>query len=151
MKKIGIVSARFNHDITSKLVEGAQQRLIECGVQLESSDVVWVPGAVEVPLMVQQLAKRSYDAIIAFAAVIKGETGHYDFVCQQVSDGCATVSLKYDLPVIFGVLTTFTHEQALARVGGSKGHHGVESADAALEMIDLVRRYSLKMRDNSLI
>ena len=141
MAKIGIVSARFNNDITEKLVEGAHNRLQQLGVSLDENDIVWVPGAVEVPIMVQQLARQHYDAVIAFAAVIKGETGHYDFVCQQVSDGCQQVSLQYNMPVIFGVLTTFTREQALDRVGGKKGHHGIESADAAIEMTRLVKKY----------
>ena len=139
MAKVAIVAAKFNFDITEKLVAGARQRLLEQQVPITEQDIIWVPGAVEVPIMVQQLAKQDYDAIIAFAAVIKGETGHYDFVCQQVSEGCQTVSLKYDLPVIFGVLTTYTHQQAVERVGGERGHHGVESADAAIEMISLIK------------
>ncbi|MGB6976649.1 MAG: 6,7-dimethyl-8-ribityllumazine synthase, partial [Gammaproteobacteria bacterium] len=103
--------------------------------------VVHVPGAVEIPVTAQQLANTgNYDAIICLGAVIRGETDHYEYVCHQVSDGCQRVALDHHLPVIFGILTTDTVEQALARAGGSHGHKGRESADAALAMVAIMQQ-----------
>jgi 6,7-dimethyl-8-ribityllumazine synthase len=139
-KKIAIVMARFNEPVTSRLLAGCEEYLTEQGIGPDRREVVWVPGAVEIPLMAQVLAKRGeYDAIVCLGAVIRGETGHYDFVCQQVSDGVMRVMLDHQLPVIFGVLTTDNGEQAFARAGGDHSDKGKESAQTALEMIQLMR------------
>lgn len=135
--RVAIVVSHFNIAITQKLLEGASARLHELGVENET--VVWVPGAVEIPLIAQHLARSNrYHAIIALGAVIRGETSHYDYVCQQVSNGCQKVALESHLPIIFGVLTTDNEEQAHARIGGTHGHKGRESADAAYQMIALL-------------
>ena len=142
MYKIAVIVSKFNEDVTSKLLDGALNRLEILGVTKQSITVFDVPGAVEIPLVAKLLAKtQKYDAIICLGAVIRGETGHYDFVCKQVSDGCASVMLNYEIPVIFGVLTTDNLEQALARCGGNKGNKGnkgADAADAALHMIGVV-------------
>lgn len=138
--RIGIVAARFNEMITTPLHEGAEKQLIKLGIDKENIATYWVPGAVEIPLIAQAIArKKAYDAIITLAAVIRGETGHYDFVCKQVSDGCQQVALAHGIPVIFGVLTTENIEQAKERIGGSHGHIGESSAVAALDMITTLK------------
>lgn len=135
--RLALVVSRFNPMITEKLLEGALERIRE--LSLENETVVWVPGAVEIPLIAQHLARTShYHAIIALGAVIRGETSHYDYVCQQVSNGCQQVSLGHHIPVIFGVLTTENEQQAKARCGGEHGHKGRESVDAAYQMIALL-------------
>jgi 6,7-dimethyl-8-ribityllumazine synthase len=142
-KKIGIVVARFNEPVTSRLLTACQNYLLEHDVSIDRQNIVWVPGAIEIPLLAQTLAKKGgYDAIICLGAVIRGETGHYDFVCQQVSHGVMQVMLEYHLPVIFGVLTTENDDQAFARAGGNHSDKGAESAKAALEMIKLMEHYS---------
>lgn len=138
---IGIVVSRFNQNITERLLQGALERLSELGIARADTHVFWVPGAVELPLAAQQLAKREEcDAVICLGAVIRGETDHYNYVCQQVSYGCQKVALDFDIPVIFGVLTTENEQQALARTGGEYGHKGREAADTALEMIALMQQ-----------
>ena len=115
--KVGIVAARFNEFITSKLVGGALDGLKRENVKDEDIDVAWVPGAFEIPLIASKMAKsRKYDAIICVGAVIRGSTSHYDYVCSEVSKGIAQVSLANDIPVMFGVLTTDTIEQAIENV-----------------------------------
>ncbi|MBK2125406.1 6,7-dimethyl-8-ribityllumazine synthase [Fangia hongkongensis] len=138
MTKIAIAVSEFNDLITSKLLEGA---LEEAKMQnIEMPFVVKVPGAVELPFAAKQLAKTDkYDAIVLLGCVIRGETDHYDYVCDQVSQGTQLVMMEYDLPVIFGVLTTNNKEQALARVGGAKGHKGKYALQAALDMAKLQR------------
>ena len=124
--KVGIVAARFNEFITSKLVGGALDGLKRENVKDEDIDVAWVPGAFEIPLIASKMAKsRKYDAIICVGAVIRGSTSHYDYVCSEVSKGIAQVSLANDLPVMFGVLTTDTIEQAIERAGTKAGNKGV--------------------------
>ena len=138
LKKIAIVVSDFNQAITHRLLEGAYKRLLDNGIRAKAITVLHVPGAVEIPLAAQWLAQsKKYQAIICLGAVIRGETGHYDYVCQQVSNGCQTVMLQYNIPIIFGVLTTDTVKQALSRAGGRRGNKGVSSADAALSMIAL--------------
>ena len=133
--KIALVISRFNEDITTPLSDGALKRLQELEFNPEDVTVVRVPGAVEIPYVAQQLAKqKKYKAIVALGAVIRGETSHYDVVCQQVSYGCQKVSLEHDIPVAFGVLTTDTLNQALERVGGKKGHIARSAIDVAVEM-----------------
>ena len=138
--KVGIVAARFNEFITSKLVGGALDGLKRENVKDEDIDVAWVPGAFEIPLIASKMAKsRKYDAIICVGAVIRGSTSHYDYVCSEVSKGIAQVSLANDLPVMFGVLTTDTIEQALERAGTKAGNKGFECAQGAIEMVNLIR------------
>lgn len=137
--KIAIVISLFNEMITTPLLEGCLARLKERGIDVDAVPVTRVPGAVELPLIAQQYARSgNYQAVICLGAVIRGETGHYDYVCQQVSDGCQQVALTHNIPVIFGVLTTENVEQALDRVGGSHGHKGRYAADAALEMVGIM-------------
>lgn len=138
---IALIISRFNEPVTQALYEGALQRLHELKFPDHQITVVWVPGAVEIPIVAKHLAKmEGYEAIVALGAVIRGETGHYDYVCQQVSHGCQVVALEFDIPVIFGVLTTDNAEQAFARCGGKKGHKGKESIDAAVEMVSVLRQ-----------
>ena len=138
--KVGIVAARFNEFITSKLVGGALDGLKRENVKDEDIDVAWVPDAFEIPLIASKMAKsRKYDAIICVGAVIRGSTSHYDYVCSEVSKGIAQVSLANDLPVMFGVLTTDTIEQAIERAGTKAGNKGFECAQGAIEMVNLIR------------
>lgn len=140
---IAIVSSQFNQSITQALKEGALQRLEECDFPKTHITLVEVPGAVEIPLAVKLLAKqRKYAAIVALGAVIRGETSHYECVCEQVSQGCQQVMLEEELPVIFGVLTTENEAQAWDRLGGHHGHKGKDAIDAALAMISLIKQLS---------
>jgi 6,7-dimethyl-8-ribityllumazine synthase len=140
---IALVVSRFNEAVTSRLVEGAVERLKELSFSDEQITLVWVPGAVEIPVVAQRLARtNTYEVIVGLGAVIRGETGHYDYVCQQVCDGCLRVALEYDIPVIFGVLTTDNEEQAMARSGGAHGHKGREAVDCAFEMASVMRQIS---------
>ena len=138
--KIGIVAARFNEFITSKLVGGALDGLKRHDVKEEDIDVAWVPGAFEIPLIASKMAKsKKYDAVICVGAVIRGSTSHYDYVCSEVSKGIANVSLNSDIPVMFGVLTTDNIEQAIERAGSKAGNKGYECATGAIEMVNLIR------------
>lgn len=144
---IAIVVSRFNEPVTSKLLEGALHRLESLGFTDEHITVAEVPGAVEIPIAAQRFAQTGdYKAVIALGAVIRGETPHFDYVSEQVSQGCQQVSLQHNLPVIFGVLTTENGEQALERVGGSKGHKGIYAVDAAIEMVDVCQQITPKSR-----
>lgn len=136
--KIGIVTARFNTEITEKLESGAFERLLELGLTESQIIRVRVPGAVEIPLAALTLIERECDAVIALGAVIQGDTKHFDYVCNSVERGCGQVSLQTKKPVIFGVLTTDNEKQAEERVGGSHGHKGRDAADCAVEMINLL-------------
>ncbi|MGL4394622.1 MAG: 6,7-dimethyl-8-ribityllumazine synthase [Brevinema sp.] len=137
-KKVAIVAARFNEFIVSKLIEGAKDALIRHGLNAEDIDLVWVPGAFEIPFAAQRLArKQKHGAIICLGAVIKGSTDHYDYVCSEVTKGVAHVSLQEDVPTIFGVLTTDSIEQAIERAGTKAGNKGFESAMTAIEMMNL--------------
>lgn len=141
LPKIGIVVARFNEFITSKLLDGALDELTRHGVEGDSIDVAWVPGAFEIPLIAQKMAATgAYDAVICLGAVIRGATSHYDYVCSEVSKGIAATSLRTGVPVMFGVLTCETIEQAIERAGTKAGNKGAECALGALEMIDLTRK-----------
>jgi 6,7-dimethyl-8-ribityllumazine synthase len=138
--KVGIVAARFNEFITSKLVGGAMDGLTRHGVAQENVDLAWVPGAFEIPLIASKMARSGkYDAIICLGAVIRGSTSHYDYVCSEVSKGIATVSLQSDIPVLFGVLTTDNIEQAIERSGSKAGNKGYDCALSAVEMVNLIR------------
>lgn len=137
--RFAIVVSRFNEFITGRLLEGAQQTLSRHSVPEEAVDVVWVPGAVEIPVAAQALAESDrYHAIITLGAVIRGATTHYDYVCSMVASGVNRVSLDSGLPVIFGVLTTDTLEQAIERAGSKAGNKGAEAALAAIEMASLL-------------
>lgn len=139
--KFAIVCSEFNNDITSKLLAGAKERLLAEGVADDHIEIYKVPGAIEIPLIAQLLAQQEkFASIICLGAVIRGETTHYDYVCQQVSSGCQNVMLAFNVPVIFGVLTTENEVQAQARAGGSEGHKGREAADAALAMVATVAK-----------
>lgn len=138
--KIGIVAARFNEFIVSKLIGGAEDALKRHGVREEDIELAWVPGAFEIPLIAQKMAhSKKYDAVICLGAVIKGATSHYDYVCAEVSKGIATVSLNSNIPVMFGVLTTDSIEQAIERAGTKAGNKGFDVAVSAIEMCNVIK------------
>jgi len=138
-RRIGIVCSRFNDEVTSKLLAGAVSALEEAGVDPERITVAHVPGAFELPLAARRLARSDeFDAVIALGAVIRGETDHYDYVCRSAQEGLWQVGMWEDLPVMFGVLTCDTEEQAMARAGGEHGNKGADAALAALQMADLL-------------
>ncbi len=138
--KIGIVAGRFNEFITSKLISGALDGLKRHNVDEDSIEIAWVPGAFEIPLVASEMARsKKYDAIICLGAVIRGNTSHYDYVCNEVSKGIAHVSLETGIPVMFGVVTTENIEQAIERAGTKSGNKGYDVAVGAIEMINLVR------------
>ena len=139
--RVGIVAARFNEFITSKLLSGAMDGLVRHDVQEEDIHVAWVPGAFEIPLIASKMAgSGKYDAVICLGAVIRGSTSHYDYVCNEVSKGIAAVGLDSGIPVLFGVLTTENIEQAIERAGTKAGNKGYDCALGALEMVDLIRQ-----------
>ena len=138
--KIGIVAARFNEFITSKLIGGAEDALVRHEVAREDIELAWVPGAFEIPLVAKKMAKSGkYDAVITLGAVIKGSTPHFDYVCAEVSKGVASVSLESEIPVIFGVLTTNTIEEAIQRAGTKAGNKGFDAGVTAIEMVNLLK------------
>lgn len=137
--RIGIVTARFNSEITEKLEEGALARLIELGVSESQIQIISVPGAVEIITAAAALFRSGVDAVIMLGCVIRGETTHYEMVCQTVEHGGTLLQLETKKPVVFGVLTTENVEQALARVGGTHGHKGAEAAEVAIEMCNLLK------------
>ena len=138
--KIGIVAARFNEFIVAKLIGGAEDALKRHGVREEDIELAWVPGAFEIPLIAQKMAhSKKYDAVICLGAVIKGATSHYDYVCAEVSKGIATVSLNSNIPVMFGVLTTDSIEQAIERAGTKAGNKGFDVAVSAIEMCNVIK------------
>lgn len=137
-KRFGIVASRFNELITRKLIEGAIDCLVRHNVDKDAISLAWVPGAYEIPLVAQKMARsKNYDAIICVGAVIRGSTPHFDYVAAEVSKGIAHVSLAENLPVIFGVLTTDSIEQAIERAGTKAGNKGWDAALSAIEMVDL--------------
>ena len=138
--KFGVVAARFNDFITSKLLEGAMDALVRHGAESDDVSVAWVPGSFEIPLAAQKMAASGkYDAVICLGAVIKGSTDHYDYVCAEVSKGVAQVGLNSGIPVLFGVLTTDNIEQAIERAGTKAGNKGFDVAVSAIEMVDLLK------------
>lgn len=137
---IALVVSKFNSTITSELKKGAKERLIMRGILIEDLYEVEVPGAIEIPLVTLKLAAtKKFKAIIVLGAVIRGETDHYDYVCQMVSAGCNKVSLDFEIPIIFGILTTDSEDQAYDRIGGKHGHKGVDAADCAIEMVQILK------------
>lgn len=140
--KIGIVAARFNEFITSKLITGAEDALKRHEVSEENITLAWVPGAFEIPLVAKKMAKSGkFDAVLALGAVIKGSTPHFDYVCAEVSKGVAHINLDYEIPVIFGVLTTNSIEEAIERAGTKSGNKGFDAAMTALEMVNLLKEF----------
>jgi 6,7-dimethyl-8-ribityllumazine synthase len=138
--KVGIIVGRFNEFISSKLLGGAIDGLKRHGVLEENIDVAWVPGAFEMPLVAKKMAKNEkYDAVICLGAVIKGSTPHFDYVCANASKGIASVSLETEKPVIFGILTTDSIEQAIERAGTKSGNKGYDAAVTAIEMVNLLK------------
>lgn len=139
--KVGIVVARFNEFITNKLLGGAVDGLTRHGVADENITTAWVPGAFEIPLIAEKMAKSGkYDAIICLGAVIRGATSHYDYVCNEVSKGVAQVGLQAGIPVLFGVVTTENIEQAIERAGTKAGNKGYDCALSAIEMANLIQQ-----------
>ncbi len=142
--KFGIIVARFNEFINSKLLAGALDALKRHGVEESQIDIAWVPGAFEIPLVAQKMAHSGdYDAVICLGTVIRGATSHYDFVCSEVSKGIANVSLNSGIPVMFGVLTTENIEQAIERSGTKAGNKGFDVAVGAVEMVNLIHEMKL--------
>lgn len=138
---VALAVSRFNQDITDKLLHGAITRLKELSFSDNQIVIAQVPGAIELPITAQRLALTGrYAVIVCLGAVIRGETSHYDYVCEQVSQGCLRVALDHRIPVIFGILTTDTEEQAIERVGGRHGHKGREAIDAAYEMVSVLQQ-----------
>ena len=138
--RVGIVAARFNEFVVSKLLSGCEDGLLRHGVRPDDIAVAWVPGAFEIPLAAAKMAgSGKYDAVIALGAVIRGSTSHYDYVCSEVSKGVASTALSTGVPVLFGVLTTDTLEQAIERAGTKAGNKGAECAQGAIEMVNLFR------------
>ena len=139
--RIALVASRFNHFVTDQLVAGAHDALTRHGVNEEDIVLAWVPGAIELPLAADRmLGSGVADAVIALGAVIRGETPHFDYVSRECSRGLSTVALKHGSPVVFGVLTTDTVEQALERAGTDKGNKGFDCAMTALHMLGLLER-----------
>lgn len=138
--RIGLVTSRFNSEVTERLELGALERLAALGFTPEQLVITRVPGALEIPLAVQSLLQSGCDGVVALGAVIRGETTHYDYVCAGVERGCSHLQLKFKKPVGFGVLTTENEDQALARSGGAMGNKGAEAVDVVVEMIDLTRK-----------
>ena len=139
--KVGIVAARFNEFIVSKLIGGAVDGLVRHNVNEDDITLAWVPGAFEIPLVAKKMAESGkYDAVICLGTVIRGATSHYDYVCAEVSKGIASVSLETGIPVMFGVLTTDTIEQAIERAGTKAGNKGYDCALGAVEMINLMKQ-----------
>ncbi len=138
--KFGLVVSRFNEFITKKLLEGAQDALLRHDVSKEDIDITWVPGAFEIPLIAKKLAQtKKYHAVICLGAVIRGGTPHFDYIASEVTKGIAMVGLETGLPVIYGIITADTLEQAIERAGTKAGNKGFEAAMSAIEMANLVR------------
>lgn len=149
--RVGVVCARFNDFIVSRLLAGCEDTLLRHGVREEDIAVAWVPGAFEIPLIASKMAKSGkYDAVIALGAVIRGSTSHYDYVCSEVSKGIAQASLAAKIPVMFGVLTTENIEQAIERAGTKAGNKGYDCAAGAIEMVNLIHELDKRTADNSL-
>lgn len=140
--RLGIVVARFNEFIGSKLLDGAIDAAVRHGVLKDDITVAWVPGAFEIPLAAKKMVKSGvYDAVVCLGAVIRGNTPHFDYVAAEVSKGIAHVSLEAEKPVIFGVLTTDSIEQAIERAGTKSGNKGAEAVNTAIEMVNLLEKF----------
>lgn len=140
--KVGIVASRFNEIIVNKLLGGAIDGLVRHGVDEKNITAAWVPGAFEIPMAASKMAaSKKYDAVICVGAVIRGDTSHYDYVCNEVSKGVASVGLATGVPVLFGVITTENIEQAIARAGSKAGNKGYDCALSAIEMVNLLEQF----------
>ncbi|MBU1044314.1 MAG: 6,7-dimethyl-8-ribityllumazine synthase [Candidatus Omnitrophica bacterium] len=138
-KKFGILVSRFNNFITKRLLDGAISEFKRLGGDEENLEVIWVPGAFEMPCLAQKLAKsKKYDAVVCLAAIIKGETPHFDYVASEAAKGIANVSMNTGIPVIFGVITAENLEQAIDRAGSKSGNKGEDAARVAIEMANLI-------------
>jgi 6,7-dimethyl-8-ribityllumazine synthase len=137
-QKIGVIVTRFNEFITNKLLSGCLDTLTRHGVDSENIDIAWVPGAFEVPLVAQKMVEKGYDAVICLGAVIRGATPHFEYVSAEVTKGIAQVGLNTGVPVIYGVITSDTIEQAIERAGTKSGNKGADAAVTAIEMINLL-------------
>ena len=138
--RFGLVISRFNEFISKKLLEGAQDALLRHGVREEDIDIAWTPGSFEIPLIAKKLAQaKKYDAIICLAAVIRGGTPHFQYIAAEVTKGIAKVGLETELPVIYGVITADTLEQAVERAGTKAGNRGFDAAMSAIEMANLIK------------
>lgn len=140
--KIGIVASRFNHFITDRLVDGALDALTRLGVKQDDVILIKVPGAFEVPLFARELARKDLDAVIALSAIIKGGTSHYEYLAAEVTKGIAHASLDLDFPIVYGILTTETIEEAIERAGTKQGNKGYEAAMTAVELANLKKELS---------
>ena len=141
--RFAIVASRFNLEIVDRLVVGAKEAFSKQGVAADAVDLAWVPGAFELPLIAQKLAASNrYRAVVCLGAVIRGDTDHYDYVCLAATDGVLRAGLSTGVPILFGVLTCDTDEQALDRAGGKAGNKGADVALAAIEMVNLIERLS---------
>jgi 6,7-dimethyl-8-ribityllumazine synthase len=142
--RIGLAASRFNHFIVEQLVNGARDALQRCGISEQQQELVWVPGAFELPLLADRMAATGrFDAIITLGAVIRGGTPHFEYVAGECASGVTRVALDHSLPVVFGVLTTDTVEQALERAGMGEGNKGFDVAMAAVEMVHTLRQLRL--------
>ncbi|MGX0195707.1 6,7-dimethyl-8-ribityllumazine synthase [Staphylococcus haemolyticus] len=140
--KVAIVVSRFNDFITNRLLNGAKDTLVRHGVEDSNIDVAYIPGAFEIPLVSKKLAQKGkYDAVITLGCVIRGATSHYDYVCNEVAKGVSKANDVSDIPVIFGVLTTESIEQAVERAGTKAGNKGAEAAVSAIEMANLLKQF----------
>ena len=139
--RIGVVAARFNRFVTSRLVEGACEALLSHGLREDDLAVCWVPGSFEVPLAAAEMARSGrWDALVCLGAVIRGETAHFDYVAGEAARGVAEAARETGVPMAFGIQTAYTEEQALARAGGSAGNRGYDAALTAIEMANLLKR-----------
>ncbi|MFH1383940.1 MAG: 6,7-dimethyl-8-ribityllumazine synthase [Candidatus Omnitrophota bacterium] len=144
-KSFGLVGSRFNEFITKRLLDGAIDRLMRSGVADNSIEVIWVPGSFEVPLACLKMAQSNkFDAVIALGAVIRGETAHFEYVSSELAKGIARISLDTGIPVVFGVITTDTLEQAIDRAGAKSGNKGAHAAESAIEMANLLSAFEKK-------
>lgn len=141
-RRVGVAVARFNEEVTGRLLQGALEALAAAGTDAADVAVAWVPGAFELPLAARAFAAAGCDAVVALGAVIRGDTDHYDYVCRAATDGVLRVTLDTGVPVGFGVLTCEHEQQALDRAGGSAGNKGADAVQAALEMVDLQRQFA---------
>lgn len=139
-QKIAIIVSRFNEFITNKLLSGCLDTLSRHNVNLDNVEIAWVPGAFEMPLVAQKMTARGYDAVICLGAVIRGATPHFEYVSAEVTKGIAQVGLNTGVPVIYGVITSDTIEQAIERAGTKAGNKGVDAALTAIEMVNLLRQ-----------
>lgn len=135
--RVGIVVSRFNHFITDRLVDGAMDGLAKLGVKDSDVVIVKVPGAFEIPVFAKELAKKGFDAVIALSAIIKGGTSHYEYIAAEITKGIASSSLELGFPIVFGILTTETIEEAIERAGTKQGNKGYEAALSAVELANL--------------